>query len=878
LVMKPFPFMYTITSECPGNPLWSPWKKPMEINILKKIARKIKGQGLVEFAMVIPILLLLVFGIIEAGRLLFIYSAVLSSSREAARYGSAAGESTGLTPYYGDCNGIKDAAMRIGRFAGVASTDVSISYDHGPSSGTNFAICPLASDAHVSLGDRITVQVVATFRPLLPLVNFRPIPISAVTNRTIIKDVQIVGTPPSPVTPTISFAISDQTVDEGVGKISVMLQLTAATDKTVTVPYGIDGTALYGDDYVASPNPVVLLPGDTTAQIEVTIIDDDIDEDDETAVLLMGNPTNAIKGSPFAHIVTITDNDDPPVVSFVPSDQIHPESVDGLGMLLLSHPSSRDITVSFSVGGDAQGGVDYKLTGSPVTIPALDLSFPIVIDVEDDLIDEEDETIILTLGVVTNATVGTPDVHIYTIKDDDDPPEVFFTWEDQSGDETVGTMTVEVQLTIESSKDITVPFNLGGSATRDVDYTIDLTPVFIPAGSTIGSTLITVIPDLDDEEGDETISLMIQNPTNAKRGTPFKHTATITSDAMEPSAYFASAGQKSSDVDGDRVEVKVLLSAAWSEDVSVPFTFAGTATKDLDYSVSAESDVIPAGGASASIFVKFYDDAIDEFDETIEIILGYPTNATKGTPSLHTITIPDNDPEPTLNFTSSGQSVDEDAGVITVTAQLNVISGKDVTVPFLLFGSALEGAGNDYTISPGPLVILAGNSSIDIVVGVIDDDTIELDEDISITLDNPTNAILGSPGTHKLVIKDNEPNCPTPTGLPYFGTNTNGDVLTWPLSSADPIVPINLVEVTVHWPVASDVNITGITFGSPIYTGSAAPPFLAINSPSPLWSGAFTTRDMIVIFDRNPKSVPDDFYQIIATFEGCVPISGIISQ
>jgi hypothetical protein len=836
--------------------------------------RKIKGQGMVEFALVLPLLLILVFGIIEAGRLLFIYSAVLSSSREAARYGSAAGEITGYVPYYGDCDGIRSAAMRIGRFAGVSATDVSISYDHGPTSSTNFAICPLGGDENISLGDRITVQVVSTFRPLLPIVNFQPIPISSITRRTIIKDVAIEGTPPSPVTPTIAFVTADQTVDEGVGKISVMLQLTAATDKTVTVPYTLDGTAINAVDYSVTPNPVVLLPGDTIGEIQITIIDDDIDEDDETAVLIMGNPTNAIKGTPFAHIVTIEDNDDPPVVSFVLADQSHPESMDGLAMLLLSNPSSRDITVNYSVGGDAQGGYDYSLTASPITIPALDLTFPIVIDVTDDLIDEVDETVILTLGAIVNATKGSPDVHLYTIEDDDDPPDVFFTWEQQSGDETVGTMTVEYQLSIESSLDITVPFNLGGSATRDVDYTIDTTPVIIPAGDLTASTLITVIPDLDDLEGDETITLMIQNPINAKRGSPFKHTATITSEAMEPSAYFASASQKSSDMVGDRIEVKVLLSAAWSEDVLVPLTFAGTATKDLDYTVSATEVTIPAGGASASVFVKLYDDAIDEYDETIEIIMEDPTNATKGIPNVQTITIPDNDPEPQLYFTSSGQTVDEDAGIVSITAQLNVVSGKDVTVPFILFGSAELDI--DYTLTPSPVSIPAGSNSVDILVDILDDDTIELDEDLVVTLDTPTNAVLSSPATHTVVIKDNEPNCPAPIGLPYFGTGSNDRLLFWDLQSQDPLVPTNLNEVTLHWPTGSDADVSSITFGSPIFAGNAPPPFMAVNIPNPLWSGAFVTRQMVFAFDAGPKSVSGDFYQIIATFEGCGPISGII--
>jgi hypothetical protein len=45
-------------------------KKPISIRLSKD-----KAQGMVEFALVLPLLLLLVYGIIEAGRMLFIYSA-----------------------------------------------------------------------------------------------------------------------------------------------------------------------------------------------------------------------------------------------------------------------------------------------------------------------------------------------------------------------------------------------------------------------------------------------------------------------------------------------------------------------------------------------------------------------------------------------------------------------------------------------------------------------------------------------------------------------------------------------------------------------------------------------------------------------------------
>jgi hypothetical protein len=162
---------------------------------------------------------------------------------------------------------------------------------------------------------------------------------------------------------------------------------------------------------------------------------------------------------------------------------------------------------------------------------------------------------------------------------------------------------------------------------------------------------------------------------------------------------------------------------------------------------------------------------------------------------------------------------------------------------------------------------------VDILLEVLDDGDQELDEDVIITLDPPTNAILASPAQYTLTIQDNEPlNCPFSTGLPTFGTGANKNVLTWTLQSQDPLIPVNLTEVTIHWPAGSAANVTSITFGASIYTGNAPPIFLAVNSPSPLWSGAFDTRQLVFVFDNTPQSVVGDFYQLGTTFEGCPPV------
>ncbi len=166
------------------------------------------AQGMVEFALVLPMLIVALFGIIEVGRLLFIYNAVATSSREAARYGSAAGDVGGYLAHYEDCAGIRASAKKMGVLVGIQDADISISYDHGPNTSTFANACP-PSGQLVHLGDRIVVESIAYYQPMVGFVNISPFPIRSTTARTIIKDVTIEGTPPTPyptntLTPTIT--------------------------------------------------------------------------------------------------------------------------------------------------------------------------------------------------------------------------------------------------------------------------------------------------------------------------------------------------------------------------------------------------------------------------------------------------------------------------------------------------------------------------------------------------------------------------------------------------------------------------------------------------------------------------------------------------
>ena len=128
------------------------------ISSRKSPGRKTKAQAMVEFALALPVLLLVVYGLIEAGRLLFIYASVVTAARQAVRYGSATGINDSGMLYYKDCSGIAAAANRVAFIAPFS--DIAITYDDGPEAPGDSGSCP-ADVPNLANGDRVKVRVSA---------------------------------------------------------------------------------------------------------------------------------------------------------------------------------------------------------------------------------------------------------------------------------------------------------------------------------------------------------------------------------------------------------------------------------------------------------------------------------------------------------------------------------------------------------------------------------------------------------------------------------------------------------------------------------------------------------------------------------------------
>ena len=124
--------------------------------MIRQLAQTLKpnrGQSIVEFALIIPIFLLLAFGILEGGRVMYSKLLVTEAAREGARAVAISGDRT-------------QAAIAVNKFPGTFTTTVSPS--------------PLV------YGQPVTVQVSTTVTIYTPLIRSffqpNPFPVSGLAN------------------------------------------------------------------------------------------------------------------------------------------------------------------------------------------------------------------------------------------------------------------------------------------------------------------------------------------------------------------------------------------------------------------------------------------------------------------------------------------------------------------------------------------------------------------------------------------------------------------------------------------------------------------------------------------------------------------------
>ena len=198
---------------------------------------------------------------------------------------------------------------------------------------------------------------------------------------------------------------------------------------------------------------------------------------------------------PTIWLISFGNTSPTPTVSSVTSSGVT-EGGNMVFTVSLSGATSGSTNYAFSLGGTATAGTDYTspltsgmcsngvtVSGGNFTAPAAVSSWTVTIPTTSDTTDEDNETIVLTVG-------GTPSTG-GTITDDDAPPTVSIS----DATESFGTVTHTLTLSQASGKTITVQVDsANGSKTAGTHYTaiVAQTVTFNP-GETEQTVTVTVL-------------------------------------------------------------------------------------------------------------------------------------------------------------------------------------------------------------------------------------------------------------------------------------------------------------------------------------------------------------------------------------------------
>ncbi|HLT95906.1 MAG TPA: TadE family protein [Acidimicrobiia bacterium] len=153
-----------------------------------------RGASLVEFAIIMPLLLLLIFSVFEFGRLVATHIALNTAAREGARFGTTIGDrNLDDVPNFADCAEIREVAKQRAVMANLEDGDIRIFFDQGEGTAV-YADCqggPAPTDDVVATGDRIRVVVSRPFSSTIPLIGglLNGIEFEAEQSRTIFRTI-----------------------------------------------------------------------------------------------------------------------------------------------------------------------------------------------------------------------------------------------------------------------------------------------------------------------------------------------------------------------------------------------------------------------------------------------------------------------------------------------------------------------------------------------------------------------------------------------------------------------------------------------------------------------------------------------------------------
>jgi hypothetical protein len=306
-----------------------------------------------------------------------------------------------------------------------------------------------------------------------------------------------------------------------------------------------------------------------------------------------------------------------------------------------------------------------------------------------------------------------------------------------------------------------------GTATAGSDYTAtNGTLTFVP-GELSKNINIPITNDPLFENGNETFTLTLNNPTGAAIITsPSTTTITINDNDFPPSVSVSSAIRvPEGDAGNNNLAVTVRLSNPTVQTVTVDYaTTNGTAGAGSDYVASSGTVTVPAGSTTVTVNVPITGDTTIEPDETFSLTLSNATNVSFISNPTLVVTIANDDA--TMQFNNTAFSVNESAGFVNVTVTRVGDLSKSATVMFsstdtaglqnclIANGKASERC--DYGTVVGRLQFGVNETSKTFTIPIVNDALVEGDEKLTVNLGAASGGLVSNPSAATITIVDDD--------------------------------------------------------------------------------------------------------------------------
>lgn len=574
-----------------------------------------------------------------------------------------------------------------------------------------------------------------------------------------------------------TFRISRDTTNTGAIKVYFSLWGSSATRSTT-------GT---GGDYCLKKGTTILTDNSVTidadhsyVDITVATIDDLVHESTETVQLTLQAGTGYGLGvANTSASISITDDDAggttlPSLTIEATNPAVSEPSGTSSFKISRTGSTTAALTAHFAISGDADNTIDYSLstgTATTVTIPAGSSYVNVALSVIDDTAWESSENVTLTLTSNSAYNIGTNNAATIQITDDDATVvSVTANGHDAAqtpyaANESAGSVTFTFTRDGDTSSDITVGFDIGGSATIGTDYTLSTgsgRSVVIAAGQTTATVTMTINDD-STSEATETVILTLSDGSSTTYEVGWPPSATINLMDNDPVLVTVAALDSTAGEPNNNGSFRVSRTGDVSTSLTVNLAMAGDAVRGTDYTLSitgttftTNAITIGAGLTYRDIVLTVVDDTEIESTEMASVTVQSGTGYEVGISSSVAIAITDDDSRAvTITATDATASEPSSNGTFRITR--TGPTNTSLIVAFALGGTATPN--QDYTLTvdgatltSNYVTIAAGQTGVDITVTVINDTTAESAETVIMTLTDGTD--VGTSAT--VIIADDD--------------------------------------------------------------------------------------------------------------------------